>query len=84
MSVLLVSTWINIGEGGGREEGHRHSGPASIPLGGVLPLTGFVPVGSGDGVGDCDDVANLPRVRLFISLFLSFFCGTNFTLFLRV
>ena len=29
---------------------------------------GVVPAGLGDGVGDCHDVANLPRVCLFISL----------------
>ena len=30
---------------------------------------GVVPAGLGDGVGDCHDVANPPRVCLFISLF---------------
>ena len=40
-------------------------------------------VGSGDGVGDCHDVDNLPRVRFFISL-LYLFWGENFTLSLRV
>ena len=40
---------------------------------------GVVPVGSGDGFGDCHDVANLSRVCLFISLFI--FCGINLTLF---
>ena len=44
---------------------------------------GVVPVGSGDGVGDCHDVANLPRVCLFISLLL-FFWEINLTLFFRV
>ena len=44
---------------------------------------GVVPVGLGDGVGDCHDVANLPRVCLFISL-LFLFGGKNFTLFYRV
>ena len=46
---------------------------------------GVVPVGSGDGVGDCHDVANLSRVCLFISLFIfiwdkpySFFQGMVF------
>ena len=38
----------------------------------TTPL-GVVPVGLGDGVGHCHDVANLPRVRLFISFF--FFGG---------
>ena len=42
-----------------------------------------MPVGLGEGVGDCHDVANLPRVCLFISL-LYLFGGTNFTLFPRV
>ena len=36
-------------------------------------------VGLGDGVGDCHDVANLPKECLFISL--CFFCGKHFTLF---
>ena len=40
---------------------------------------GVVPVGLGDGVGDCHDVVNLLRVRLFISL-LFLFGGTNFSL----
>ena len=44
---------------------------------------GVVPVGSGDGVGDCHDVANLPRVCLFISLFYLFW-EINLTLFFRV
>ena len=35
---------------------------------------GVVPVGSGDGVGDCHDVANLSRVCLFFS-------GYGFSLF---
>ena len=30
---------------------------------------GVVPAGLGDGVGDCHDVANLPKVCLFISHF---------------
>ena len=41
---------------------------------------GVVPVGSGDGVGDCHDVANLPCVRLFIFL-LYLFWWTNLTFF---
>ena len=44
---------------------------------------GVVPVGLGEGVGDCHDVANLPRVRLFISL-VYLFGGTNYILFSRV
>ena len=46
---------------------------------------GVVPAGLGDGVGDCHDVANLPRVCLFISLLnllweidLTFFQGMVF------
>ena len=34
---------------------------------------GVVPAGLGDGVGDCHDVANFPRVRFFISLLYLFF-----------
>ena len=41
---------------------------------------GVVPAGLGDGVGDCHDVDNLPRVRLFMSL-VYLFGGTNCTLF---
>ena len=52
----------------------------SIPLDGVLPPLGVVPVGLGDGAGDCHDVANLPKERLLISLwYLS--GGENFILF---
>ena len=38
-----------------------------------------VPVGLGDGAGDCHDVANLPRRAFFLFPFL--FVGENFTLF---
>ena len=44
---------------------------------------GVVPAGLGEGVGDCHDVANLPRVRLLISL-VYHFGETNYTLFSRV
>ena len=44
---------------------------------------GVVPAGLGDGVGDCHDDANLPRVCLFISL-VYLFWGTNYTLFAGV
>ena len=44
---------------------------------------GVVPVGLGDGVGDCHDVANLPRVCLFISLFYLLW-EINLTLFFWV
>ena len=62
-----------------RKEGASSQWSASILLGGVLSLL-VVPVGSGDGVGDCHDVANLPRVCLLISLVFHFL-GKNFTLF---
>ena len=32
---------------------------------------GVVPAGLGDGVGDCHDAANLPKVCLFVSLVYS-------------
>ena len=41
VSVLLASTWIHI------RRGHRHSGQASIPLGGVPPLSVSCPLGWG-------------------------------------
>ena len=41
-------------------------------------LLEVVPVGLGDGVGDCHDVANLLRVCLFISLLYLFFLGNIF------
>ena len=44
---------------------------------------GVVPAGLGDGVGDCHDVTNLPRVRFLISLWYVFL-GEAFPLFLRV
>ena len=44
---------------------------------------GVVPAGLGDGVGDCHDVANLPKECLFISpLYLLW--RINLTLFFRV
>ena len=51
-------------------------------LASMSPL-GVVPAGLGDGVGHCHDVANLPRVCLFISL-VYLFGGTSYTLFSRV
>ena len=54
VSVLLVSTWINI------RRRLRHSGQR--------PSCSVVHAGLEDGVGDCHDVANIPRVCLFISL----------------
>ena len=44
---------------------------------------GVVPAGLGDGVGDCHDVTNLPRVRFLLSLWYVFL-GEAFPLFLRV
>ena len=44
---------------------------------------GVVPAGLGDGVGLCHDVAELPKVCLFISP-VYFFWGTSFTLFSRI
>ena len=44
---------------------------------------GVVPAGLGDGVGDCHDVANLPRMCLFTSL-VFLFGGVWFTLVSRV
>ena len=44
---------------------------------------GVVSAGSGEGVGDCHDVAIVPRVRLFISL-VENLGETNYTLFSRV
>ena len=43
---------------------------------------GVVPAGLGEGVGDCHDVTNLPRVCLFISI-IFFFFGKNFTFFFQ-
>ena len=43
---------------------------------------GVVPAGLGDGVGDCHDAANLPRVCLFISLIFHFW-GKNLTTFFQ-
>ena len=38
---------------------------------------GVVPVGLGDGVGDCRDVANVPKECLSIPPFISFFFWKN-------
>ena len=46
---------------------------ASTLLDGAPPFSGVVPVGSGDGVGDCHDAANFPKNGPFISL--EFFSG---------
>ena len=65
VSVLLVGTWIDIRMGASLQWS------APIPLGGVLPFPGSCPLGWGDGVGHCHDVASLPGKCLFISpLFL--------------
>ena len=60
--VLLVGALINI------RRRHRHTVVSVHPARWCTSPLGVVPVGSGDGVGDCHDVAILPRVRLFISL----------------
>ena len=73
VSVLLVSTWINIRRGIVTVVSVHPARWCTSPL-------GVVPAGLGEGVGLCHDVANLPRVCLFISLiFLS--GGNNFTFF---
>ena len=59
MSALLVSTWIHTSRGL-RYSFRRCTSPP-----------GVVPVGSGDGVGDCHDVANLQKERLLFP-FVSF------------
>ena len=51
-------------------EGASSQSSASIPLGGVPPLSGSCSLGREDGVGDCHDVANFPGKCPFISLFL--------------
>ena len=73
VSVLLVSTWINI------RRGHRHSGQRSSCSVVHFPSRGRARW-VGDGVGDCHDVTNLPRVCLSFPLFWV----KNFTLFFRV
>ena len=72
VSVLLVSTWIHI------RRGHRHSGQRPSRSAAYF-LLGVVPVGLGDGVGDCHDVANLPWVSFYFLFYLLW--GLNFTLF---
>ena len=42
---------------------------------------GVVPAGLGNGVGDCHDGSNPPRVCLFISLLYLFFLGIDLTFF---
>ena len=63
VSVLLVGTWIHIRRGG-------IVTVVSVQLARwcTSPL-GVVPAGLGEGVGLCHDVAKLPKVCLFISLF---------------
>ena len=65
VSFLLVSTWIRIWSGIVTVVGVHPAQRCTSPY-------GIVPVGSGDGVGDCHDVADLHRERLFISLFIFF------------
>ena len=47
----------------------------------VHPAREVVPAGLGDFVGDCHDVAHLPRVCLFISLVFHFFGNKLYTFF---
>ena len=63
VSVLLVGTLINI-----REEGGIVTAVSVHPARWCTSPLGVVPAGLGEGVGDCHDAANLPRVRLSISL----------------
>ena len=81
MSVLLVGTLINIREGG--EGGGIVTVVSVHPARWCTSPLGVVPAVLGEGVGDCHDVANLPRVRLFISL-VYLFWRTSYTLFSRV
>ena len=64
------------------KEGASLQWSASIPLGGVTSPRGVVPVGLGDVVGHCHDVANLPGKWHFLSLLYLFWCE-NFTLFFK-
>ena len=61
VSVLLVSTWITLGGG-------IVTVVSVHPARRCTSLLGVVPVGSGDGVGDCHDAANFLEKWLFISL----------------
>ena len=79
VSVLLVSTWIHIRRGASSQLS------ASIPAKRCTSPPVVVPVGSGDGVGDCQDAANLYQKRLFLFPLVSFwerklclFAGWNF------
>ena len=70
VTALLVSTWIHI------RKGHRYSGQRLFsvhPARRFSSPLGVVPVGSGEGVGDCHDAANLLNERLFISPLVLFF-----------
>ena len=69
---LLVNTWIH---NRGR---HRHS--CRRPS---RPAVHFVPVGLGDGVGDCHDAADLLKERLSLSP-SNIAGGENYALFSRV
>ena len=73
---LLVSTWIH------SRRRHRHSGQRPSRSAAYFSSRGRAHW-VGDGVGDCHDVAKLPRVCLFISL-VYLFWGTCCTLFSRV
>ena len=76
VSVLLVSTWIHIGGGGEGRGGSEGRGIVTVvsvhPARWRASPLGVVPAGLGDGAGDCHDVANLPRLCLFVSLLYLF------------
>ena len=73
---LLVSTWIHIRGGIVTVVSVHPARWCTSPL-------GVVPAGLGEDVGDCHEVANLPRVRLFLSL-VYLLGGTHYVFFLRV
>ena len=75
--IMVVSTWIHI------RRGHLHSylRPSCSVV--HFPLGGGVPAGSGEGVGDCHDVAILPRgcVLFYFPLCIFFWGKQEYTLF---
>ena len=66
VSVLLVGTLINI------RRRHRHTVVSVHPARWCTSPLGVVPVGSGDGVGDCHDVAHSSKGAYFYFPFVSF------------
>ena len=73
VSALLVRTWIHI------RRGPRYSGQRPSRSAVYLPSPSC-PLGSGDGVGDCHDVAKFPR-RVSFYFFPVSFVGTKLCLF---